>query len=125
AAVEADLAGARPPSRCTQRDRGCRALGPGAPARGGGRRWPPAPGPGGGGTRGAGALAPLWRGRLAHPRTRGGLAAAVARAAARLPPPGGAWRGARRTLHRGPEWRAVRAAGGDRAAAQGAQPAAG
>ena len=67
--------------------------------------------------------APLRRRLLAPARARGGLAAAVARAGARLSPARGARRNPRRPLRRRPDRRAVRAARGDRGAARGAAPA--
>ena len=65
--------------------------------------------------------APLRRRLLAPARARSGLAAAVARPAARLPPARGARRDPRRPLHRRPVRRAVRAARSDRVAARGAR----
>ncbi len=66
--------------------------------------------------------APLRRRLLAPARARGGVAAAMARAGARLPPARGARRDPRRPLHRRPHRRAVRAARSGRLDARSAAP---
>ena len=76
--------------------------------------------PASGRARRAHPAAPLRRRVLAPARTRGVLAAAVARSAARLPPARGARRDPRRPLRRRLLGRAVRAAGSGRHAARGA-----
>jgi ATP-dependent Lhr-like helicase len=67
--------------------------------------------------------APLRRRLLAPARARGGVAAAVARPGACLPPTRGARRDPRRPLHRRPDRRAVRAARRDRLDARDPPPA--
>ena len=64
------------------------------------------------------AAAPLRRGLLAPARTRGRMAAAMARPDARLPPPRSARRDPRRPLHRRPPRRTVRVARSRRRDAQ-------
>lgn len=92
-------------------DAGRWALGAGAQAGGGGCRRARRSSDRGAGAYCPRAAAPLRRGVLATAGARGGLAAALARAVAGLPPAGSAWRDPRRAFRRRRGGRAVRPAG--------------